>query len=100
MARGVRQGCQLSPIIFNLLIADLEEVMGKIKWGGVNLGGKRIYTLAYADDIVLLAEQEDEMRSMIVRLEEYLDRKGLELNVEKTKIMRFRKGRRRIEKRD
>jgi len=83
-----------------LLIADLEEVMGKVKRGGVKLGGKRIYTLAYADDIVLLAEQEDEMRSMIVRLEEYLDRKGLELNVEKTKIMRFRKGRGRIEKRE
>lgn len=40
------------------------------------------------------------MRSMIIRLEDYLERKGLELNVEKTKIMRFRKGRGRIEKRD
>jgi len=73
------------------MIADLEEMMGKVKWGGVKLGEKRIYTLAYADDIVLLAEEEDEMRSMIVRLEDYLERKGLELNVEKTKIMRFRK---------
>lgn len=83
------------------MIADLEEMMGKVKWGGLKLGEKRIYTLAaYADDIVLLAEEEDEMRSMIVRLEDFLERKELELNVEKTKIMRFRKGGERIEKRD
>lgn len=44
------------------------------------------------DDIVLLAEEEDEMRSMMGRLEGYLGRKGLELNTGKTKIMRFRKG--------
>lgn len=91
-ARGVRQGCPLSPTLFNLMIADLEEEMAKIKWGGVKLGGGRIYTLSYADDMVLLAEDEGGMKSMVERLERYLDRKGLELNVEKTKIVRFRKG--------
>ena len=40
----------------------------------------------------MLAEEEDEMRSMMERLEGYLDKKGLELNAGKTKIMRFRKG--------
>jgi len=92
MARGVRQGCPLSPLLFNLLIADLEEEMGKVRWEGVRLGGKTLYTLAYADDIVLVAEDEGEMRSMIERLEAYLDGKGLELNREKTKVMRFRRG--------
>lgn len=58
-----------------------------------------MYTLAYADDLVLLAEREDEMRSMMERLERYLDRKKLELNTEKTKIMRFRKGGGRFDKR-
>lgn len=48
----------------------------------------------------MLLAKEDEMRSMIVRLENYLEKKGLELNVEKTKMMRFRKGGVRIEKRD
>lgn len=52
--------------------------------------GRRVFSLAYADDIVLLAE-EGEMRSMIERLERYLERKGLELNVGKTRIVRFRK---------
>ncbi|XP_071577986.1 uncharacterized protein [Temnothorax nylanderi] len=42
--------------------------------------------------MVLLAEGEDEMRSMMERLERYLDKKRLELNAEKTKIMRFRRG--------
>ncbi|XP_071579341.1 uncharacterized protein [Temnothorax nylanderi] len=90
--RGVRQGCPLSPLLFNVLLADMEQEMGKVKWGGVVLGGRRVYTLAYADDIVLLAEDEDQMRSMLERMEGYLSRKRLELNVGKTKIMRFRKG--------
>lgn len=46
----------------------------------------------YADDIVMIAENEEEMRSMIEKLEGYLDRKKLELNTDKTKILSFRKG--------
>lgn len=55
-------------------------------------GEEKILLLMYADDMVLLAEDEGSMRSMLGRLEEYLDRKGLEVNTEKTKVMRFRKG--------
>jgi len=54
--------------------------------------------LAYADDIVLLAEEEEEMRNMLERLEGYLERKGLELNAGKTKVMRFREGKGRLSK--
>jgi len=90
--RGVRQGCPLSPMLFNLLLADLEEVMGKIKWGGIRVGEERVYSLTYADDMVLLAEEEGEMRSMLIRLERYLEKKGLELNEGKTKVLRFREG--------
>jgi len=91
MARGVRQGCPLSLLLFNILLADLEEEMGKVRWGGVKLDGKRVYTLAYADDMVLLAEGEEEMKSMMERLEIYLDKKKVELNAEKTKMLRFRR---------
>jgi len=57
----------------------------------VKLGKRRIYSLAYTDNIVLITENEREMRSMVERLERYMEKKKLELN-EKTKIMRFRKG--------
>ncbi|KAL6418655.1 hypothetical protein ACFW04_011931 [Cataglyphis niger] len=60
--------------------------------GGVRLGGIKVYTLAYADDVVLIAEEEEGMRSTIGKLEGYLEKKGLELNVGKSKILRFRKG--------
>lgn len=53
---------------------------------------KRIYSLAYADYLVLLTEKEEEMRSLIERLERYLDKKKLELNVGKTKIIKFSRG--------
>jgi len=97
-ARGVRQRCPLSPMLFNIVIADLEEVMGRVKWGGIEVEKKRIYSLAYADDIVLLAEDEEGMRSMIGRLEDYIEEMRLKLNVEK-KIMRFKKGGGRMGKR-
>jgi hypothetical protein len=87
-------------MLFNILLAYLEEEMGKVKWGGIRLGKGRVYSLAYADDLVLLAEGEDEMRSMIGRLESYMDKKDLEINTGKTEIMRFRRGGGKIEKRD
>lgn len=65
---------------------------GEARWG-------RVYTLAYADDMVLVAEGENEMRSMVGRLERYLEEKKLELNVGKTKAMRFRRGGGRWDKR-
>jgi hypothetical protein len=58
----------------------LEVVIERVKWGGLKLVGKRVYTLAYADDIVILAEGKEEMRSMMERLEGYLEKKRLELN--------------------
>lgn len=87
----MRQGCPLSPLLFNILMADIEEQMERVKWEGMKLGEGRVYTLAYADDMLLLTENEEEMRSMTGRLEVYLKRKRMELNTEKTKVVRFRK---------
>lgn len=86
--RGVRQRCSLSPLLFNIVIVDLEEDMGS--WGGIKLGEEKIYSLAYADDMILMAEEEEEMKAMLARMERYIDKKRL--NVAKTKIMIFRKG--------
>jgi len=91
MARGIRQGCPLSLMLFNIIIADKEEYMKKRRWRRTRLGEEKIYTLMYGDDIVLLAEKEQEMKALVSRLEKYLDEKGLKLNMEKTKIKKFRK---------
>lgn len=66
----------------------------------MRIGEGKVYTMQYADNMVLVAEGKNEMRSMVERLERYLDRKGLELNTNKTKIMRFRRIGRRMGKRD
>lgn len=77
----------------------MEKETGKVKWRRVRLGVGRVYTMAYVDDVVMLVENE-EMKSVIERLKQYLDRKKLETNTEKTKITRFRKGSGREGKRD
>lgn len=63
----------MSPMLFNLVLMDLEEEMGRVKLGKVTLGEKRIFTLSYADDMVLIVKGKDEI-SIIKRLEGYMDR--------------------------
>lgn len=82
----------LGPSLFTLLLVDIDEVLEKGGWGGVKLGERKIYTLAYADDIAVMAEDEEEMKGIMDKLDKYLEEKGMELNVGKTKIMRCRKG--------
>lgn len=54
--------------------------------------GKKIYSLAYADDVAVVVEDEGKMRRMLKNLKKYVDGKSLEINVEKTKVMRCRRG--------
>ena len=89
--RGLRQGCPLSPLLFSILLADLEEKMGKKGKGETILGNKRIYSLAYADDVVLLADDEGGMNLLMKRFEEYVREKDLTVNVSKTKVVYFKK---------
>ena len=88
--KGVRQGCPLSPTLFNVYIADLEEELRK-GIGGVRVGGDKVWSLEYADDIVVVAEEEVGLRAMIRGLQRYLKEKKLELSPEKSKVMVFRK---------
>lgn len=67
-ARGVRQECPMSPYLFNLVLAYMEEMLRRGGWGGVKLEEEKVFCLAYADDMVLLAENEERMVHMIGKL--------------------------------
>lgn len=90
--KGVRQGCPLSPTLFLLLVADLEEEMKKGQVGGLQVGSERLWSLAYADDLVILAKNEKGMKEMMKRMEKYLKRKRLQLNTDKSKMVCFKRG--------
>jgi len=87
--KGVRQGCPLSPTLFNIYLADIEEEMRKGR-GGVKIGEERVWTIEYADDILLVAEEEEALRDMIRRVKRYLERKKLVISSEKSKVMVFK----------
>lgn len=90
--KGVMQGCPLSPTLFNIFLADLEKRLGRGQEGGLVVGGEKIWSLAYADDTVLLAKDEAGMREMMRGCERYMDHKKLTVNVSKTKMMVFSRG--------
>lgn len=72
--RGFRQGCPMSPKLFNIYVMDLEEEMRK-EQTGVTIGKEKFWTITYADDMVLLALSEGELKGMIKRFKRYLERK-------------------------
>ena len=55
----LRQGCPLSPLLFAVFIANIEEVFERGLEGGISVGGSRFWTLAYADEILVIAREED-----------------------------------------
>ena len=86
--KGVRQGCILSPCLFNLYAeyimrnAGLEETQARIK-----IAGRNINNLRYADDTTLMAESEEELKSLLMKVRGESEKVGLKLNIQKTKIM-------------
>lgn len=85
---GVKQGCLLSPLLFTLYLNDLHEFLE----GGIHINNLNVRLLMYADDIVILADDVYVLRRMIKRLEEYCLLWAVEVNLEKSEIMVFRKG--------
>ena len=88
IGKGVHQGCILSPCLFNLYAeyimrnAGLEEAQARIK-----IAGRNINNLRYAEDTTLMAESEDELKNLLMKVKEGSEKVGLKLNIQKTKIM-------------
>ena len=86
--KGVRQGCILSPCLFNLYAeyimwnARLDEAQAGIKIAGININNLR-----YADDTTLMAESKEELKSLLMKVKEESEKAGLNLNIQKTKIV-------------
>ena len=88
IGKGVHLGCILSPCLFNLYAeyimrnAELEEAHA-----GIKIAGRNINNLRYADDTTLMVESEEKLKSLLMKVKEESEKVGLELNIQKTKIM-------------
>ena len=90
IGKGVCQGCILSPCLFNFYAdyimqnAGLDEAQAAIK-----IAGRNVNNLRYADDTTLMAESEEELKSLLMKVKEESEKVGLKLNIQKTKIVAY-----------
>ena len=88
IGKGVYQGCILSPCLFNFYAGysmrntGLEETQA-----GIKIAGRNINNLRHSDDTTLMAESEEELKSLLMKVKEESEKGGLKLNIKKTKVM-------------
>ena len=87
IGKGARQGCILSPCLFNLYAEYIMQNSGLDEaQTGSKIAGRNINNLRYADDTTLM-EENKELKSLLMKVKEESDRVGLKLSIQKTKIM-------------
>ena len=90
IGKGVRQGCILSPCLFNLYAEYIMRNAGmEEEQAGIKIARRNINNLRYADDTTLMAESKEELKSLLINVKEESERVVLKLSIQKTKIMAF-----------
>ena len=88
IGKGVCQGCILSPCLFNLFAEYIMRNPGlEEAQAGIKIAGRNINNLSYADDTTVMAESEEELKSLLMKVKEESEKVGLKLNIQKTKMM-------------
>ena len=86
IGKGVYQGCILSPYLFILYTEYLIWNTG-LDEAGIKIAGRNINDLRYADDTIFMAEKEEELKTLLLKMKEESEKAGLKLNIQKSKIM-------------
>ena len=89
IGRSVRQGCPLSPILFNLYIEELIREALQDTEEGIKVGGKMVKALRFADDQAMLANKEEHLQHIMDELNRTSEEYGMKINIKKTKVMRI-----------
>ena len=89
---GVRQGESLSPFLFCLYVNDLKETLVDRGIEGVSIDDFKLCLLLYADDSIIISSNKKELQNSFDILHDYCKKMHLYVNVQKTKIIEFRKG--------
>ena len=86
--KGVHQGCILQPCLFNFYAEYIMRNAGMDEaQAGIKIAGRNINNLRYADETTLMAESEEELKSLVMKVKEESEKVDLKLNIQKTKIM-------------
>ena len=88
IGKRVHQGCILSPCLFNLYLEYILRNTGVDEaQAGIKISGRNINNLRYADNTFLMAESEEELKSLLMKVKVESEKVGLKFNIQKTKIM-------------
>lgn len=87
---GVKQGCNLSPLLFNIFINDIHDIF-EASCSPIDINSRKISSLSFADDLVIMSESQVGLQNSLDKLNKYCQNWGLDVNISKTKVVVFNK---------